>query len=197
MSHTTVAESVTGHYPAGIGGFRSGLSALTSSPNCDGWSSGEILQDEAMRLPHVRFTVRRMMVAVAVVAVALSVQGAIISIALLVLVHVVRRPHPVPRTTAILLTLITGIFLWANLRLTGYEEFGGLPDELDPITKEMFWRGWPLSPCMICEYRRMSFHPSGIEGCALVFDGILFLFALFATRTVSERCLRWLQHRNL
>jgi hypothetical protein len=149
-----------------------------------------------MRLSRVRFTMWRMMIAVAVVAVALSVQGAIIAMALLVLVLASRRPRPVHVITALLLILITGILLWANLRPTGWEAFGGLPMELDPITKEMFWRGWPLSPCMICKYRSMRFHTSGIEGCVLVFDGILFLFALFATRTVSERCLRWLQHRN-
>jgi alkylation response protein AidB-like acyl-CoA dehydrogenase len=34
--------------------------------------SGEILQDQSMRLPRVRFTVRRMMVAVAVVGILLA-----------------------------------------------------------------------------------------------------------------------------
>jgi hypothetical protein len=129
-----------------------------------------------MKPPLVRFTVRRLMIAVAVVAVALSVQGAIIVMALLVLVLAARRPHPVHVTTAILLTLLTGILLWANLRPTGWEEFGGGDrlTGLDPITEAMFWRGWPLSPCMVCNYRHMSFHPSGIEGCVLVFDGVLF-----------------------
>src|SRR4051812_10629029 len=65
----TTVEPVKGHYPAGIAGFRSDLSGLTSSPSCQWWSRGETWQEAiAMRLPLVRFTVQRMMVAVAVVA---------------------------------------------------------------------------------------------------------------------------------
>jgi hypothetical protein len=143
-------------------------------------------------------TTRRWLLAVAVAAViAAGIDWSVIAAALLILIRAARRPQPVHRTTAILLTLLTGILLWANLRPTGWEEFGGTPMELDPITKAMFWRGWPLSPCMVCEYRHMVFQPSGIEGCVLVFDGILFVVALFATKAVSERCLQWLQHRKL
>jgi hypothetical protein len=84
-------------------------------------------------------TTRGLMVAVSVVAVALSVEGAIIVMAFLVLIRAVRRPHPVHLTTTILLTLLTGILLWANLRPTVWqEEFGGgidAPTGLDPITK--------------------------------------------------------------
>ena len=69
-----------------------------------------------MRLP--RMTTRRLMTAVAVVAVAFSVEGAITVMALLVLIRAMRRPHPVHLTTTILLTLLTGILLWANLRPT-------------------------------------------------------------------------------
>ena len=120
-------------------------------------------------------------------------------VAVLALVRATRRPHPVHRTTAILLTLLTGVLLWANLRPTGWqEEFGGVesPLELDPITHAMFWRGWPLSPCMVCLVHGMRFHPGGVEPCVLAFDGVLFLVALFATKSVSERCLRLLQQRN-
>jgi hypothetical protein len=151
-----------------------------------------------MRLPTM--TMRRLMAAVAVVAVALSVEGAVTVTALLVLIRAVRRPHPVHLTTTILLTLLTGILLWANLRPTVWqEEFGWIdaPTGVDPITKAMFWRGWPLSPCMICLIHGMRFHPGGIEGCALVFDGVLLLVALFAAKAVCESCFRWLQHRKL
>ena len=152
-----------------------------------------------MRLP--RMTTRRLMTAVAVVAVALSGKGAVTVMAFLVLIRAVRRPHPVHLTTTILLTLLTGILLWANLRPTVWQEdFGGGIDALtglDPITKAMFWRGWPLSPCMICLIHGMKFHTSGIEGCVLVFDGALFLVALLATKAVCESGFRWLQHRKL
>jgi hypothetical protein len=145
-------------------------------------------------------TTRRLMIAVAVVAVTLSVEGAITAMAFLVLIRAVRRPHPVHLTTTILLTLFTGILLWANLRPTGWqEELGWIdtPTGLDPITKAMFWRGWPLSPFMICLIHGMRFRPDGIEGCVLVFDGVLFLVALFAAKAVCESCFRWLQHRKL
>jgi hypothetical protein len=151
-----------------------------------------------MRLPTM--TTRRLMTAVAVVAVALSVEGAVTVMAFLVLIRAVRRPQPVHLTTTILLTLLTGILLWANLRPTVWqEELGGInaPTGLDPITKAMFWRGWPLSPCMICLMHGMRFHPSGIEGWVLIFDGVLFLVALFAAKAVCESCFRWLQHRKL
>ncbi len=147
-----------------------------------------ILHGEVMRLP--RMTTRRWLLAVAVAAViAAGVDCSVIGMALLILIRAARWPRPVHRTTAIFLTLLTGVLLWANPRRSGWEEFGGTPMELDPITKEMFWRGWPLSPCMICEYRQMRFHPSGIEGCVLVFDGALFLAALFAAKAMCERCL--------
>jgi hypothetical protein len=153
-----------------------------------------------MRLP--RMTTRRWMRAVAVAAViAVGVDCSVIGMAILILIRAVRWPHPVHLTTTILLTLLTGILLWANLRPTVWqEEFGGgidAPTGLDPITKAMFWRGWPLSPCMICLIHGMKFHPSGIEGCVLVFDGGLFVAALFAAKAMCERCLRWLQLCNL
>src|SRR3954465_13945119 len=121
-----------------------------------------------MRLP--RMTVRRWVVAVAVAAViAAGVDCSVIGMALLILIRAARRPQPVHRTTAILLTLLTGILLWANLRPTVWqEEFGGgsdAPTGLDPITKAMFWRGWPLSPFMFCLIHGMRFHTGSIEIC--------------------------------
>jgi hypothetical protein len=152
-----------------------------------------------MRLP--RMTTRRWMVAVVVAAViAAGIDWSVTGVALLILIRAARRPQPVHRTTAILLTLLTGILLWANLRPTVWqEEFGWIdaPTGLDPITKAMFWRGWPLSPCMNCLIHGMRFHTSGIEICVLVFDGFLFLVALFAVKAVCESCFRWLQHRKL
>ena len=62
-------------------------------------------------------------------------------VAVLTLVRAARRPHPVHPTTAILLTLLTGVLLWANLRPTAWqEELGGVdcPPGLDPVTSAMF-----------------------------------------------------------
>ena len=137
-------------------------------------------------------TTRGLMVAAAVAAVALSVEGAIIVMAFLVLIRAVRGPHPAHLTTTILLTLLTGILLWANLRPSVWqEEWGGFdtPAELDPITRAMFWRGWPLSPFMIC-IDGLKYSHTHMAGLVLVFDGVLFLVALFAMKAVCEGCFR-------
>lgn len=126
------------------------------------------------------------------------VDATIILLALMVLFRAVRRPQPVHLTTAALLTLVTGALLWANLRPTGWQrEFGlATPTQLDPIAKAMFWRGWPLSPCMVCLIHGMKFHPSGEQWAVLTFDGVLFVVALFTAKAVCERCLRWRDRRK-
>ena len=45
-------------------------------------------------------------------------------VAVLTLVRAARRPHPFHPTTAILLTLLTGVLLWANLRNSGFSVLG-------------------------------------------------------------------------
>jgi hypothetical protein len=120
-------------------------------------------------------------------------------VAILTLVRAARRPHPVHPTTAILLTLLTGVLLWANLRASGWQEVWNerAPEGLDPLTKAMFYRGWPLAPFMVCLVHGLRFHSSGVEGCVLVLDGVLFLVALYATKAACERLLRWRRHSNL
>lgn len=150
-----------------------------------------------MRIP--RMTTRRWLLVVAVAAViAAGIDWSVIGVAIWILIRAARRPQPVHRTTAILLTLLTGILLWANLRPTGWQEvWGGVsPPELDAITRTMYWRGWPLSPCMFFVMRGMRLHASGVEQCVLAFDGFVFVVAIFATRAVCELCLRWPQYRN-
>jgi hypothetical protein len=142
-----------------------------------------------------RTTTRGWLLAVAVVAViAAGLDWCVTGATILILIRAARRPQPVHRATAILLTLITGVLLWANLRPTGWqEEFGGVdrPPGLDPVTRAMFWRGWPLSPCIVCLIHGMRFHPNGVEQCVLALDGVLFLVALYATKAACERLLRW------
>ncbi|WP_435016217.1 hypothetical protein TA3x_003781 [Tundrisphaera sp. TA3] len=95
-------------------------------------------------------------------------------------------------TTAILLTLLTGAWLWANLRDPGWQADLNVdaPEGLDPITKAMFYRGWPLAPFMICPTRGMTFHPTGMEGLALILDGACLLVALYATKAACDGLLR-------
>lgn len=101
------------------------------------------------------------------------------------------RKYSVHLITLNFLILLTGVWIWANLRPTDLQKDWGedTPDGLDPITSAMFWHGWPLVPAMICQIRHMTFRPSGLEGLVLVFDWFLFWLALSLTRFVGERCL--------
>jgi hypothetical protein len=127
------------------------------------------------------------------------VDATIILLALMLLFVAVRRPRPVHLSTAILLALITGALLWANLRASGWQrEWGpGMTEKVDPITKKMFWRGWPLCPCMLCYVRHMELDPAGcfVQG-ALIADAAVFVVALSAAKALSEGCLRWHDRRR-
>ena len=77
----------------------------------------------------------------------------LITFAIVTLAAVARSKHPVRPTTAAFLALLTGGWMWANLRDSGWQDVlnEDTPAKLDPVTKAMFWRGWPLAPVMICE----------------------------------------------
>jgi hypothetical protein len=48
------------------------------------------------------------------------------------------------------------------------------PSELDPIARFMFYRGWPLSPWIICYYHGGRWQTEdGSVHFALVIDGII------------------------
>ena len=128
------------------------------------------------------------------------VDSVAIALALLLLASIIRRPEPVHVTTAIALTAVTGILLWANLRPTPWEEkFGqSAPENLDLVTKRMFWRGWPLCPFMVCPYRHMTFLPEeGFVQEALIYDGVLLVAALLATKFLCEWSLRRRRRESL
>jgi hypothetical protein len=81
---------------------------------------------------------------------------------------------PRPRVhlpTVIILTLVGGVLLWLNLQPTKYQDLMNMlpPDDLDPITRALFYRGWPLSPFMLCPVHGMKYHPEdGPTSLALV-----------------------------
>ena len=110
-------------------------------------------------------------------------------VAIFTLVRAARWPHPVRPTTAILLTLLTGVLLWANLRNSGWQEVWNerAPEGLDPVTKAMFYRGWPLAPFMVCISYFNRFQPGGGEGLTLLFDWLVLLAALYATKAACQR----------
>jgi hypothetical protein len=109
---------------------------------------------------------------------------------IVVFVAVAPRRRPVGSITSFCLALITGAWVWANLRDSGWQELFNedAPEGLDLITRAMFYRGWPLAPVMICLVHGMRFRPNGLEGLTLVFDCLVLFLVLCLARFVSERC---------
>jgi hypothetical protein len=105
-----------------------------------------------------------------------------------------RRPR-LHWPTAVLLTLAAGGFLWLNVRTTKIEDVmmmdRGRPDEVDPVTYRLFYRGWPLSPCMYCGTRGMQWDPRNGGGGqdALLFDALLALGVLAGVAFACEWCI--------
>ena len=89
------------------------------------------------------------------------VDAVVILAAIAVAVGVMEYPRRVHPLTGILLTLVAGMLLWANLRPTRWaREFNvGPPEGLDAVADSMFCRGWPLSPCLICMRHHMTVDP--------------------------------------
>jgi hypothetical protein len=124
------------------------------------------------------------------------VDAGVIVLAIVLLVCVTQRPYRAHPATAVVLTAVTAILLWANLKAKeeGAMFHLGGPPELNPVTRALFWRGWPLSPFMVCPYRHMTYLPAEgfVEG-ALICDGSVFVAALLATRFLLERGFRSLR----
>jgi hypothetical protein len=103
------------------------------------------------------------------------------------------RSFRVHRPTVILLALVAGLFLWLNLRPTDHQERLNLlpPRELDPLTRRLFYRGWPLSPFLVCEYRGMKWHPEeSFCQSALLLDAGAVLSVLVALGCACEWWMR-------
>jgi hypothetical protein len=119
----------------------------------------------------------------------LAIEASIICFALILLVAISRRHPRVRPRTAFVLTILTVSWVWLNLRTSGLQEAFNeeAPVGLDPVTKVMFWRGWPLAPVMLCLIHGNKFRPSALEGMALVFDGFSLFLILFLARLLSDR----------
>lgn len=107
------------------------------------------------------------------------------AIALLTYIVVQRRPLPAHLTATIVLALLTGFWIWANLRPTVWQrDFGDQrpPAGLDPITSGMFYRGWPLSSCWFSLFHGMRFQADILQPMALVFDWLVLVVALMLAR---------------
>jgi hypothetical protein len=107
------------------------------------------------------------------------------------LFRIVLSPRRVRVPTSVVLTIVAGALIWANLRPIDWElQFDvNPPDGLDPITRAMFWRGWPICPFMLCRMQHMAFQPSGpLPAGALVINAFTLVAALMAVKAVCGRC---------
>jgi len=121
------------------------------------------------------------------------VDATITLLAAIVLVGVLRYPRPAHRVTAVVVVLLAGTLLWANLRATRWEEefCQTAPQAWDPLTRGLFWRGWPLCPWMFCHWRHMALATdTGLPSAALLCDGAVFVIALRAAKAGGEWCWR-------
>src|SRR4051812_899296 len=100
-----------------------------------------------------------------------------IEFAVIIFATVARWNRPVRPITAFFLALLAGAWIWANLRDSGWQGVWNevAPDELDPVTKAMFYRGWPVAPFMVCIIHGNRFRTSGLTGSVLVIDWVVLL----------------------
>lgn len=89
------------------------------------------------------------------------------------------------------------VLLWLNLRmpawLAEYRINTHLPPEnLDPITTFLFFRGWPWTPCAYCASGLSQWHPDGYVPLAAWGDVLVFVLALGISGVTCEwLCRRW------
>ena len=117
----------------------------------------------------------------------------VILVGIVITVGVMEYPRRVYLPTGIMLMLVAGTLLWANLRTTGWQKALNVlpPEELDLVARSMFFRGWPISPFMTCQTHGMIFDPSEIGvHWILILDAAVFVVALGFVRIVGEFCLR-------
>ncbi len=120
------------------------------------------------------------------------IEFVVVAFAVVILVAVVRWTRPIRPITALFLTLFTGAWIWANLRTSGWQEVFNQdpPEGLDPVTRAMYWRGWPLAPAMLCLIHGNRIRPGGGEVLALAFDWVVLFAALSLAGFVCKRCSR-------
>ena len=100
------------------------------------------------------------------------------------------RTHPL---TALVLFTICTILIAANARTHKLGGNMGPPEELGLVGKLFFFRGWPLSPEMVCEVHGLKYHPDGSLLWVPLIDGVVAGSILFAAGYTTERCIRIVQ----
>jgi len=124
----------------------------------------------------------------------------VILVAILAVVGIMEYPRRVHLATGIVLTLVAGALLWANVRTTKWQNVFNVlpPDQLDSVAKSMFYRGWPIAPFMPCLVRHMQFDASEAGVYAvLVLDAVVSVVILLLVRATCEFCCRRLGRLNI
>lgn len=101
--------------------------------------------------------------------------------------------------TKCFLLIVAGLLLWLNLRIPGWvHEFrfntNNPPATLDPITKFLFFRGWPFTPCGYCDGNLSGWHPersSGFVQSAAFADVVIFFLVLAIAGVLCESYWRF------
>ena len=118
-----------------------------------------------------------------------------IAFAVVTLAAVARRLFPARPITLFFLALLTGAWIWANLRDSGWQEVWGegTPDGVRPSHKSHVLARLAFAPFMICIIHGNRFRSGGLEGLALVFDWLVLFFVLSLARLICER---WSHRRD-
>ena len=117
------------------------------------------------------------------------VDATIVLAAVAFLVRVMRRPRRVHSATGVILMTVTATLLWANLR-QDRSLMALFPQDIknvDSVTRIMFFRGWPLCPCLFALGNLSVLDGSGC-GLALLVDAAVFAIAIVGTKALFEWC---------
>jgi hypothetical protein len=108
--------------------------------------------------------------------------------------HSAKRELKVRSAKSLVFIVVAVGFLWLNLTVNRTEGKLKPPDELGPITRYLFYRGWPLSPWMACSFHGGKWHPDeGFIWITLALDAAILCVSLFVTWVSIERLIRWWQ----
>jgi hypothetical protein len=96
------------------------------------------------------------------------------------------------------------LLLWLNFNppIDWERELGNnqlkAPENLDSITKQMFYKGWPFSPCMFCTFHGMRWHPEEGGGVhlALLIDFLVLVVLTVVSGVISEWSIRGILKRK-
>src|SRR6266436_4783196 len=98
------------------------------------------------------------------------------------------------RATIIGMTVVGLLLLWLNMRTPEWAKAyntNSPPEDVDPLTRLLFFRGWPFTPCGYCVLSG-KWHTDRYAQMAAMADVAVFLLAVVTTGMICE----WFWHRR-